>query len=363
MNDFVTVKIVGFNLIRIIEKLIENNVCVTNVIKKLKYIKFTIQEKDLIKLDKICKIERKFYKIVQKNGIKQIICRIPYMFGSIFALLLCYIYLFSTSLYIVNVNVSYKSNSTYNVDKINNLLKLNKIESGMKKSNWSISKIQNLIMLNIDDIEGCKVEYNGNILDICIYPAVNKYENSLDNIYSMYDAVIESAEAFSGNLKVKAGDIIKAGDILIENDKGASGKIKGKVYFTATKIYNENQQILNYTGKEYILKDYVIFDKFIIKDRNLCNFKQYLVENCSFFITKNLFIPIKCNKTIIKEVSVENVIIPFSQVENEIKDNLLKEAKQKIQDENTITNITYSVVNENNYTRVDCFIETLIDLF
>lgn len=362
MNNLVQVKISGLNLIRIIDKLISKNVPIYNLTRKPKYIKFTISENRLDILNKICKNEHKFYKILQKNGFKQLIYKLPYMLGSFLIFILSYIYFFSTSLFINNVNISYNSNLTYNLENVKRLLSSNGINSGMKKNKYSISDIQNLIMLNIDDIEGCKVEYSGNNLDICVFPSVNKYENNTEDLYSNFDAVIESAEAYSGVLKVKKGDIVKKGDLLIENDLGASGKIKGKVYFTATKIYNEKQQNIIYTGNEYHVREYEVFDKIIIKSNKKCNFKQYLVEKHSFYINKNLFIPIKCNKIIYKEVKIEDIYIPFDSVEEETKKSVFEIAKSKVNDETSITNVTYSVVRDGSYVRIDCFIEAVIDL-
>jgi len=232
----------------------------------------------------------------------------------------------------------------------------------MSKKNFLEKDIKNIIMLSVDDIEDCDVEYKGNLLNICIYPAVKKYEVTAENIYSNYDAVIEQAEAYVGILKIKAGDIVKKGDLLIENNLGASGKIRGKVYFVATKIYNENQQIVKYTGREYITKDYSIFNKFIIKSKNYCDFKQFYVENCTFSINKNIFIPIICNKKIYKEIIIEDIVVPFSDVENKIKEETYNEALKKVNNFNDITNVSYSVVKEGSYIRVDCFIETIMDL-
>ena len=362
MQNLVRVKITGLNLLRITNKLIEKNIFITDLIVKPRQIRFTIPENKLQILDNICKKEHKFYQILHKNGIKQALFRLPYYFGTMIALILSFCYIFATSLFISSVNVTYKSNLTYDLSSVNTLLKDKGIVAGMSKSKFSINEIQNMIMLEIDSVEGCEVRLNGGNLSICIYPATEKYEVISCDLISDFDGVIIEAEAYSGVLKVKVGDIVSKGDILIENKNGASGKIKAKVYFTATKIYNQNQQKLIYTGNEYKVRDFLICSKFWIFGKNKCNFSNYLVENCSFYVGKNLFLPILCRENKYREVYIENKVIPFEVVEEEIKKELLLDAKSKITNNSEITNITYSIVNEGDYTRIDCYVETILDL-
>lgn len=362
MQNLVRVKITGLNLLRITNKLIEKNIFVTDLIVKPRQIRFTIPENKLQFLDNICKKEHKFYQILHKNGIKQVLFRLPYYFGTMIALILSFCYIFATSLFISSVSVTYKSNLTYDLSSVNTLLKDKGIVAGMNKNKFTINEIQNMIMLEIDSVEGCEVRLNGGNLSICIYPATEKYEALTDDLFSNFDGVITEAEVYSGVLKVKVGDIVSKGDVLIENKNGASGKIKAKVYFTATKIYNQNQQKLIYTGNEYKVRDFLICSKFWVIGKNKCNFSNYLVENYSFYVGKNLFLPILCREIKYREVYIENKVIPFEVVEEEIKKELLIDAKSKITNNSEITNITYSIVNEGDYTRIDCYVETILDL-
>lgn len=362
MSDLVCVKISGLNLLRIVDGLVKKNVFVSDVVTKQKYIKFVISEKDLPVLDKICKKERKFYTIIYKNGFKMLLSKMPYMLGTFLALVLTTIFIYSYSLFVFSVKLEYSSNLPYDLKKVNQVLLANGIVSGMKKKKFKTSDISNLIMLSVDDVEGCNVRFNGNVLKITIYPAIKKHEISSENIYSKFDGVVESAESFSGKLKVKAGDIVKKGDILIENDNGASGKVFGKVYFTATKIYNEKQQKISYTGKTFSIKDFLVMGKWEINSKAVCPFKKYEVINKSYYVSKNLFLPILCRERLYKEIEIGEIIVPFSDVEEKIKNEVFEQAKLKISDESAITNVTYSTVFEGGYTRVDCFVETLISL-
>lgn len=360
--NYVKVKISGLNLSRLISKLVSNGVCITDVSQKKRYVTFKISENDLKTLDKICKREHKFYVTLESGGIKNFIRRVPYFFGATLALVITYIYLFSMSLFVFKVNVKYESDSVYDISKVNAFLLGQGIAAGMRKRKFSSSEIQHLLLLNIDDIESCTVRFSGGNLDITVFPAVKKYEPVKEDLISDYDGVITFAEAYTGLLNVKPGDIVRKGDVLIKNDDGASGKIRAKVYFTATTIYNENVQDLKFTGRYFIKKDYTVLNKFSIKSQKSCIFSNYLTKKCSFYLTKNLFLPIRCDEIVYFEVEIKNRVVPFFEVEEKIKNETYSQALLKVPANAEMGNATYSIVTENNYTRIDCFIETVIDL-
>ena len=72
MRSFVKVKISGLNLIRIIDKLVSKNVVVQKLVIKKTVMTFFINEKDLRVLDKVCKAEKKFYRVLGIFGLKQL---------------------------------------------------------------------------------------------------------------------------------------------------------------------------------------------------------------------------------------------------------------------------------------------------
>lgn len=358
----ITVKISGLNLPRLVNKLVEKSICVNNLKIKSKYIKFEIEESNLSALDAICKTEHKYYVIVQRSGLKRILAKLPYLFGGFLAILISSIYLFSFSQYVYNVDVSYSSNLPYDMTKVCSVLSENGIAPGMKKRDLNISKLQNLLLVNVDDISGCSVKIRGGNVYICVYPATKKYEVNESDITSKYNAVVTEAEAFSGELKVKKGDIVQVGDMLIKNSNGASGKVEGKVYFVSTLIYNEVQQFTEKTGNKCTMQNINFCNIFSIKGRNNCNFTSYIAEKCDFYVSKNYLFPIKIEVVTFYEVTIKEKIVPFEEVETSVTGKAYSEAIKKVPDPSKITNVTYSVVKEGQYTRVDCFVETIISL-
>ncbi len=359
----VRVKIVGLNLPRLINRLIEKNVLVTNLVYSGKSVKFSLPASDLEILNKICKIEHKYYVILQKSGLKQLLSRIPYFLGTLVAIIISYLYMYSFNSFIFNVDINCNSDLPYDLTNLNQLLYENGIVAGMKKNELSVKNIQNLIMLNIDDLSGCSVILNGGNLNIEIYPSTKKIEVSTDDIVSKYNAVVTKAEAYSGELLVKPGDIIEIGDTLIKNKNGASGKIEGKVYFVSTIIYNENQQYTERTGNTYKLKNINFCNWFKINGQNKCGFASFEVEKVKKYVATNLVFPIAIEEEIYYEVQIKTKVVPFETVESSVTNSAYNEALKLVPNKDNISNVTYSVVKEGPYTRVDCFIESIVDLY
>ena len=62
------------------------------------------------------------------------------------------------------------------------------------------------------------------------------------------------------------------------------------------------------------------------------------------------------------EVEIKNKVVPFEVVEEKVKKDTYAQALSRVPANAEMGAVTYSVVTEKNYTRIDCFIETVIDL-
>ncbi len=362
MESSVYVKISGLNLTRLIDRLISKSILIDDLQTKNRTIKFKIKEKDLPVLDDVCKIEHKYYVILQRNGIKQFFFKLPYFFGTILALVIVSCYFYSYSLFINNINISVESTQSYQISKVYKVLENYEIEVGMNKNLISTQELREQLLLELDDIEDCKVELNGVNLNIYIYPAVTKESTGSKTLVSKYNAIITFAEAYNGKLMVSVGDLVQIDDVLIESDTVAQGVVRGKVYFTGTIIFNENQQTIEKTGKTFVTRDYIILNIFSIKSKENCTFSNYLTENCDFYLNQGFGFPIKVTQTIYYETYIRNLFVPFESVEEEVKSQAYDLAYLQIDTEGEITNVTYSIVREDNIIRVDCFIEVECDL-
>lgn len=356
MSGAVCVKISGLNLPRLINRLVSRNVMVNNVVYKNNRVKFFILEKDLSTLNEVCRIEKKFYTIVYVNGFKKFIKKIPYAFGIFLALIIVSVYLISNCLFVKSISLTCSMNGDYDLSKIEKVLKENNVYVGMKNSNFNAKYIQNLL-IGIDDVAGCTIKKTGSNIFIDIAEATKKFEQEKGNIVSKYDAVITKIKTFIGSPKVKVGELVKSGDVLIENNDGAKGEIFGKVYFSASKIYNQNQQKQLFTGKIFRVRNFSIFGKNLTNNQNSHGFSSFLEEKCDFYLWNNCFLPLICEETIYYETEIVNQIIPFENVENDVLSECYDDAIKAVPDDASVLNVTYSVVTEGDFTRVDCFVE------
>lgn len=361
MENKIRVQIVGLNLSRLIERLVKDSVLIESLVTKKKSITFTICEKDIQKLKHICLIEHKNYKIIKRNDRFELIKKMPYYFGVIIATIISICYMYSYNGIIHKVNLCYESCVEYDLSSVKQVLNDNYIISGMKKNKFTSSEIEKIILKECDDISGCSAKFTGGVLDICVYPAVKKYEINSSDLVSKFDAVIVSAESYVGKLQVKPGDVVKQGDVLIKNSNGAQGEIQGKVYFIGSVLFNENQKAYKKTGRK-ITKNYLmIFNKYLTKPKKINEFSTYLEEKCDFFVN-NSFLPIIKQVITYYETEVIDKFVSFSEVEDDIKKQAYNNAKEKLPSGVVEDNVTYSIVRDGNYVKVDCYLEKTMSL-
>lgn len=358
----IKVMLFGLNLNCVINEIVKNGINIYDLQIKRNKIAFFTKYEYISKVELICKKYHKNYKIIQINPIKRLFSFIPKCFGFVMAMVVSLSFLLSYNMYVFDVKVSCDSAQNFDLESIRNTLKKDGIISGMNRKNVSVEKIQKLIISSHENISGCLVKNNGGIIDIVVYPSAQKDEIKSDNLYSKYNAKIKSVEVFSGIAKVKAGDVVQVGDMLIENNNGASGKIVAEVLFEDYLIYNENQTIEKFTGRTETKQYLLVFNKKLFKPSEKIDFINYKEENCVFYISKNMFLPIGFNRVIYKETCLEDTVIPFSVKEEELKNSLKNELLKKIDDSFVINNISYSVVTEENLTRLDCFVSVDLNL-
>lgn len=356
------IKISGLNLTRLIDKLVQKGVCIDEVKIRGNTLKFKICERDLEILKSVCNKEHKIFKIYYKRGIKNLFFRLPYLIGSFVAILTSFLYLFSFNILVHSVNVEYVSNLDYDLTSVNRVLSDYGVKSGMKKSDVKTKELERLLIEKVDDLSGCTVKLEGSELKIFVYPSITQHEINKKDLCSKFDGVITKTEVAIGKCKFKKGDIVKKGDVVVESDDGAEGKVYANVYFTKTIIYNQKQIEKQKTEKYLTFRDYKIFSKKVTNVQKPHDFTKYLVEKCDFYVYNNFFIPIICEEFRYYEINLIEKIIPFSIVEEKIKKELYNEVIKQIGDKEDIKNVTYSIVSEGDYTRVDCYAECEIDI-
>jgi hypothetical protein len=133
--------------------------------------------------------------------------------------------------------------------------------------------------------------------------------------------------------------------------------VKGRACFSTSKIYNEKQQSIVYTGRYFVNHGVNIFNKKLYKQRKNNTFSQYLTKKCSFYLCENYFLPIFVESEYIFEIEIEEQIIPFEECEIDIKRELANELKKNSAVDINDNDISFSVVRDGSYVRIDCYAE------
>ena len=132
-------------------------------------------------------------------------------------------------------NISFEGNYSHTDIELMNFLNKNKIDNGIRKSKIDCEEIEYLLRTNYDDITWVSAEVRGTRIFIHIKENFDTYiakvEDKPYNIISNVDGMIDSIVTRSGTPKIKAGDEVKKGQLLV------SGIIE---------IYGDSEELINY---------------------------------------------------------------------------------------------------------------------
>ena len=360
MTDKIYLKINGLNISRFVDKLINKGLCLQELKFGSNYVKFCVKRKDFDLFKSICKKERKCYEIISRSSIKNLFNGLRFCLGFVLAVVLTVSYLIAFSGVVESVKISYDSADNYDISKVEKILD----EYGIKEGGYtkfSSKEIEQMLMTGLDDISGCSVIKKGSNLSVYIYPEVNNSVKSKELI-SKYDAVITEIDVFAGQSNFKVGDVVKRGDVLVFDETEAKASVKGKAYFSTSKIYNEKQQNVVYTGKYFVNHSVSMFNKNLYKQNKNNIFSQYLTKKCGFYLCENYFLPIFVESEYVFEIEIEEQIIPFEECEIDIKRELVDELKKNSNIDINESDISFSIVRDGSYVRIDCYAEIETEL-
>jgi len=222
---------------------------------------------------------------------------------------------------------------------------------------------------NFDDISFVSVFYKGNSLIINIKEKlfIEELENTCD-IVAKNNGVITKLEVVQGKTNFKVGDIVKAGDVIIEgkiNDISvqAIGSVEMKVWYSASKTFYENETVRVRTDKSFTNSYFKFYDnKFKIKEHKN-KYEFYEIETNEHYIFKNLLIPIKIYKENyyeLKEISVKN---DFNLQKHDIIEETKNEALKSVPKGMEVLDIKTEISETQNGKIITTYIETLQKLF
>ena len=269
-----------------------------------------------------------------------------------------WIIVYIMSLYIWNI--TYEGNFTHTDDELSKFLETMMIDEGIKKDELNPEAIEKALRNEYFDVTWASVEIKGTRLivhirenDSQISESNNGESTENGDVICRKPAVVTSIVTRSGTPKVKAGDSVNEGDVLIEGKYDicgddlevieerqvrADGDIVGQVVYDIDMVVNREYIKKEYTGEQISISDFMCngkeidtslwFQKGKYEKYDLFTFYDQMVIGDSFYL------PITVERKVYKEYVLSEEIYSEEEIKN-IADKKMMYILKKIE-ENTI---------------------------
>lgn len=349
-----TVEVKVFKKEQLLNLLLNNNIIIKNSRTIDRFtIRFDVNYSDYKYVRKLVKRLKGKIKIVNKSIFLKILMGLRNNIGLPIGIISGFIVLLILSNFVLRISIEGKSYlAPY---EVRSELKKMGIKPGMLKSSIDVSKIEKDLEKNLEEIMWINARVEGGTLKIKyeekILTSVKPKNEELVGTekVAIMDGKIKRVYATSGVAKVKEGDIVKKGDILIVGEQGEDETVKEKVVpegvVLADTFYEKNIE-LKVSGEEEVYtknKDeeiYIsIYGKKIYLKKPTKEFENYdKIEEKGKILNKNIYYEKKREKiieskesiikeaisklehSVTKEISRDSIIIDKIITEEEIED-------------------------------------------
>lgn len=334
-SNLARLKITGTNTNSIINYCVANNIQIKDIYKEnSKEIELSISDKDL---QKLLKLDLANYEVSYLSSTirQKFVHFLVYRIGLIVGILLSIIFMFFMQNRLININI-------YGLNNIDNNEVIEKInEYGIKRfslMNFNKTDLEKYLAENFN-LSFVSIMTNGNTLIISAKEELPDITKSYEPITAEYNMVITQINVYSGTSTKKVGDVVFAGDILVEpyeiiNDNkieiAPCAEIKADVFYSDSYNYVENEEMKVRTGNSQIVSIEMNLGKYKILNNNYeCKFENYEIINCDNLITQ-YFLPIHINKIIAYETKMQTITHNFEEEKDAIIENLKKSVYSKV---------------------------------
>ena len=337
-----------------------------------KTVKFTTSKESYERLLKSKLL--KFYAVRATNkwGIKEKLIKILSFSGSILGVLVGVILILLSSRFVTNIEIERAKDhicsnhekcifSKDNMTELEMYLESIGVYNGQKISSINVREVERMLLLKFESLTSCTIKKSGTKIKINLHEGQvqNSGDSSL-NIIAPENAKIVSMTVSEGIPQVKAGDVVKKGQVLVKGESGkkALAKIDMKIYYHASKTYFESQYEIKYTGNEEIYSYFIIAGNEILKKETKPEFVSYKTQIVEQNITNLLFIPIKKVTVKYLEYNIVEKVIPFNEQRINLQDELIYEIENAygLQSGYYSCTFAYTVAGDGCYL-LDCYAE------
>lgn len=287
---------------RFINLLWNNNVNIKNICKiNITTMNMEINLKDYNKIEGIAKKTNTSITIIGRKGISFLILRTRRhmtLFGGIIIFIIL-LYYYSSFIWGIDI-VAGQNVSPYEIRK---KLFTYGIKSGISKKNINVYALQEKMLKDIDDIMWTRVRIEGSRLKVSVIeripPPVIINDNEPCNMIASMDGQISRIFTTSGTAVVRAGDVVKKGQVLIKGEQGKEGStypVHSKGEVIAKTFYEDIREIQikgfkdERTGEKAENLYLYLFGKKIYLKKTLNKFESYdKIEDNSKLIKREIY--------------------------------------------------------------------------
>ncbi|MDE6967188.1 MAG: sporulation protein YqfD [Clostridia bacterium] len=365
----VNISISGSNRTRLLNKLKNENILIYDLRVDEKTT-FSVSQKNL---NKVCEFADIYGVQVEalsvsglENMLKSALKHLPYVLGAT----ICFVMLIVSTGFVYNLRVESESNVYAN--KVENLLKENKLIGVIPKNKIDLKSVENLILNNIEEVSFATCYIDGFSLKIKIVandpPKVSEKRTDL---LSKNDAIITRVIVRSGTSEFAVGERVKAGDILIggyhiadntpsdgeENGERvevyADGEVYGKVYTHKRFVIPKQNFTFVKTGKSKVKRQLGFNNLAVIKaGKAPYEFYELLKSEVNLFG----ILPIKV--TTYEYFELKKVQIEQNAYIEQLKNKFDNEFKSSLDMDTKLLTKNYEIKEIEGIKYLDIFYET-----
>lgn len=361
---FVTIEVEGFFIERFLNICRNKNILLQDLSREMNtYIKVKILKSDFKEIRHIAKKTKCKVKIKKKSGIPFVINK--YRKRKVFAvaILVIAIFIFIITKFIWNVEI--RGNKKIDTEEIKQLVAEYGITEGKLKSGINIEKISNLIRLNRNDIAWIGITLKGTNAIVEIEETIEKPEiiekDKICNIVATEDAIISKIIVQNGTARVKVGDEVKKGDLLVEGimegtytgtrQVHAEATVFGKIIYEKEKkeAFLQSEKIK--TGKEEEKIEICINNFKINFNKGVSKFEKYdtITTNNKLKIFSDFYFPLSLKKIINSEYEIKQK----QYSEEELKEKIINSLEMEFETEYEISKYEEKYKKREIYTNIE----------
>lgn len=369
---YVRITVEGYYIERFINICINNKILIWNIKREKGGVKLFLNVgiNDFKKLGQIAKKTKCKIKIDRKRGMPFLLNR--YRKRKIFGLFLIIVIMLimASSNYIWNVEIRIEDNEQ--LEGIAQELEEAGLTVGKNKNKIKTSEIIQYVRLKRKDISWIGIELKGTNAIVKLVKAQEAPEiideNDYTNIVAERSGIITKIVAQNGTAKVKVGDTVEKGTVLIEGTMTGKytdlryvhsiGEVEAKVWYSKTKkIYYINKEKEHTKNEE---------NKYSIKINNfrinfyktLSNFEIYdtIETEKKAKIFSDLYLPISLVKTTNKEQKNVEIEYTMEEAKKIGITQAKKELEAEIKDTNSILRRGNKLKRIRRWNRSNCYI-------